>query len=637
MSDRLRLYLLSAVLVLATVASYWPTFHAGFIDFDDAEYVYENPHVTTGLSAANVGWAFTHSHSANWHPITWISHMVDIELFGLEPGGHHAANVALHAVNVLLLFLLLRSLTGQTLPSFVVAGLFAVHPTHVESVAWVSQRKTTLSTLFAILAIWGYARSVRLADRWSYAGSLACFSLSLMSKQTFVTLPFLLLLLDYWPLCRRELEPPGGRLATLRSLVTGWARLSVEKLPYLLLAMLASAATLIAQRNAMQSLEVYPAHLRLGNVILSYAGYLGLFVWPSKLSVFYPQYVDDITLARVLASLALLLVTTSGAIWLGLRRRHLLFGWLWFLVALVPMIGLVQVGVQSMADRYTYVPFWGLLIALTWSVRDGLQSLPRTLPVRTAAGIATAALLVGWGWLSLERARKWHDTITLFEDAAVNVDRNWLAHRSLAAHYFSVGDFESSLRHCKAGMKLGRDLGTFLATCGLTLHALGSKDLALEQLQESTRIAPEKPMGFLNLGWAYSEAGRYDLAAEQFAAAADRLPPWTSAYSYRMVFVNWGKALWHLGRPRDAIAKYDLALERDPDTAFVLRDAGAIDLQLGNVARAVARLGRAAALDPADSTTAQLLADARRRQAELDAVADELSRRLRAEDRPKTP
>jgi hypothetical protein len=265
---------LSALLVALSLVAYWPAYQAEFVDFDDFDYVYGNRHVATGLSGENVQWAFTRYHSSNWHPLTWISHMLDVELFGLDARGHHAVNVVLHAANAVLLFLMLGYMTRDLAASFIAAALFAIHPINVESVAWVSQRKTTLSTLFGILAIWYYAVYALKQNRRAYVASLTLFAGSLMAKQTLVTLPFALLLLDYWPLNRKELQPPPKRPQTWGDLLRGWYRLAPEKLPYLALAIVACGVTLLVQQQAMNTVEMLPIETRLGNISISYQAVL---------------------------------------------------------------------------------------------------------------------------------------------------------------------------------------------------------------------------------------------------------------------------------------------------------------------------------------------------------------------------
>jgi tetratricopeptide (TPR) repeat protein len=614
MTPRLARCALAALLVAASFAAYRPALDAGFVAFDDDAYVYDNPQVAAGLGRDGVYWAFSGAHASNWHPLTWLSHMADVELFGSAPKGHHFTNVALHAANAVLLFLLLASLTGAPLPSFFAAGVFALHPANVESVAWIAQRKTTLSTLFALLAVAGYVRWVRRRAPGAYAASLLCFGLSLASKQTFVTLPVLLLLLDYWPL-RRDLELERA----LRAGHGRWWPLLREKVPYGVLAAAASLVTLHVQADAMPSIEAYPLSERLGNAPIAYVRYLGMLLWPARLAVFYPQLPGDVTAPKLLACLALLAAVT-GLVWRLRRWRFLLVGWLWLLVALVPMIGVVQVGAQALADRYAYTAFWGPIVALVFGAAAVLRSRPRATLLPAVAGVAGLLVLATLGFLASRQARSWHDTVTLFEDAVADTRDNWLAHRTLAAEYFGRGDYGKALEHCEKGLALGRDLGTFLGTCGLTLYETGRPGLALEKLEEAIRIAPDNPIGFMNLGWIHAERGEHERAAELLAEAARKLPPAAPRYAYRTVYANWGRALASLGRAEEAREKYERALARDPDVAFVLRDAAQLDLE-GDPPRAARRLERAVALDPGDAKARYLLASAYAFGGDLDAAA----------------
>ncbi len=516
--------LLAVALGAATVAAYTPVFSAGFVDVDDADYVPENDVVRAGLRADGVVWAFTGTHAGNWFPLTWLSHMADVELFGLEPGGHHAMNLALHVANVLLLFALLVGMTGELAPSFLVAGVFALHPIQVESVAWISQRKTTLSTLFGLLALWGYARFARTGARWAYAGSLVAFAASLLAKQAFAGLPFALLLLDYWPLRRPELEPPPGELPTARSLARGWLRLLPDKLPYLLLTIGASVAALVAQGEAIATGATFPLSVRLGNAVLSYGRYVGTLVWPTHLAVFYPLREEDVTLLRVAVSGVLLLALTLVLCRLGRTRRQLVVGWFWFLGMLVPVVGVVQVGAQAMADRYAYVPCWGLLVAGVWTAWEAVRSPRCGAAWRPVAAGGAAALLLGLAFLTHRQAERWHDSIALFESAVAADDGNYVAHRALAAQYFNRGDYARALHHAEEGMKHPRDLGEILPIYGMALFQTGATAEAIERLQESTRVAPQKIAGFTNLAWVYLQLEKPALAVPVLTAALEHDP-----------------------------------------------------------------------------------------------------------------
>ena len=602
--------MLLAALIGATLWSYRPALDAEFIRFDDSAYIQTNPPVATGLRLENVRWALTGYQSSNWHPITWISHMIDVEVFGLEPRGHHAVNVVLHLLNVALLFVVLRRLTNDAAPSLFVAALFALHPANVESVAWIAQRKTLLSTLFALLSIGSYASYARGGGRSRYVASVLCLALSLMSKGMFVTLPFGLLLLDYWPLRRAAFETAPGRAITPAALLRGWWKLLPEKVPFALLAVAASIITLDAQRDSMSTVDNYSIAARLGNVALSYVEYVHTLFAPFHLAVFYPLDPEGLTPRLVFACLAVLLATTVGFVWLGLRRRYLLVGWLWFLGTLVPVIGLVQVGMQSMADRYVYVPYWGLGVALAWAAQDLLRSRPAATALRTAIGVVTVLLLAGLALLTHRQSETWHDEIGLFEHTLANTEHNWLAHGALAERYFARSDFPKAIEHCQEAAKYNRDMGTVRSTWGLALYETGFPDLALEQFELAVTQDPDNPVGFMNLGWIYTERGLYDLALARLANAARLTDHATPAATRKTIFANWASALAKTRRLQEAREKFGLALEIEPNEAALLRDAARVDLRLREPDAAIERLRRVLAADPADADAAYLLASA---------------------------
>ena len=643
-------WLAVAALVGATLLAHAPVLDAGFIGYDDTAYVQKNTHVAHGLRLADVRWALTGYEQSNWHPLTWISHMVDVELFGFEPRGPHAENLVLHVLNVVALFFLLRSLTGDGRPSFLVAAAFALHPANVESVAWIAQRKTLLCTLFMILSIGAYASWVRGGGRRAYAASLGCFVLAMTSKPMIVTFPFTLLLLDYWPLRRAELEPAAGARTTLAGIARGVWRLVPEKLPFLALAALHALVTLDAQRNAMSTLDNYPVSQRLGNVAVSYVGYLGTYFAPRNLAVFYPLYPERLTPALVLGCAALLAALTAAFVWLGLRRRYLLVGWLWFVGTLVPVIGLVQVGMQSMADRYVYIPFWGLSIGIAWSLRDALAAGSRARVLRAAAAAAIAAALAVFGVLTHRQSRHWRGPFELFGSAIENTEGNYLAHSVLAERYYADSEFEKCIEHSREAVKSRRNMGPVRSTYGLALYGLGRRDEALEQFKLAAVQEEDNPIGYMNLGWFENERGRHEQAIRDLENAAGRISSKTIPYTKKMIYANWGIALARTGKLDGARAKYALALEVDPDDAAFLRDAARIDLRLRDADAANRRLRRALEADPGDGAAAFLLAsaallagdesaalfaDAQKRAPREAAVVVDLARTLAGDGRPE--
>ncbi len=375
--------LICLFLVLATLTVYWQVGNYEFVNFDDDKYIIENFHVQKGLTRDSVIWAFTATHVSNWHPLTWLSHMLDFQLYGLNPSGHHLTNVFFHLVNTLLLFLVLKLMTGALWRSGLVAALFAVHPLHVESVVWVAERKDVLSTLFWMLTLWAYLGYTKRPGVKRYLVILLAFALGLMAKPMLVTLPFVLLLLDYWPLKRIELGqsaiglPAASQPSTIANKPGAQAfRLLLEKTPMFVLAAVSSVVTFIVQKSggAVGALETYPFKIRMANALLSYVIYLKKMIWPQNLAVFYPHPGQSLPMWQAAGAGLLLVVVSIAVIRAGRRYPYLPVGWLWYVGTLVPVIGLVQVGDQAMADRYTYVSLIGLFIVVAWGVPDVARS-----------------------------------------------------------------------------------------------------------------------------------------------------------------------------------------------------------------------------------------------------------------------
>jgi hypothetical protein len=400
--------LLCVLLVLATLLLYGQVAHHQFLTLDDASYVFQNSHVNTGLTPDNVVWAFTSYYSCNWHPVTWLSHMADCQLFGLNPGPQHMASVFLHVANVLLLFLLLQKATGAVWRSFFVAALFAVHPMNVETVAWVAERKSLLCTLFSLLTVAAYGWYAQRPDLKKYIVVVAAFALALMSKPMAVTLPVVLLLLDYWPLERYEDLPFRSK----------WVRLSLEKLPLLGMSAASSAVTIVAQRSwgAMADTAVVPLSLRLQNAVVSYVTYIGKLFWPADLAVFYPLPEHSLPWVEVAGSIVILLAITTAVLYFR-RSRYLLVGWGLFVVTLIPVIGIIQVGSQSMADRYAYIPYIGLFIIIAWGL-GGAASDAATL-LRFVPAIAALCLVVAMAAATTHYLQYWQDGVKLLTQASI--------------------------------------------------------------------------------------------------------------------------------------------------------------------------------------------------------------------------
>ena len=505
--------LLGALLLLVTLLLYSPVAHHDFLQFDDAPYVTKNPHVNTGLKLGNVVWAFTAFHEGNWHPLTWISHMADCQYFGLSSGPHHLVNLALHAVNVLLLFYLLYQATRAVWRSFFVAALFAVHPLNVESIAWVAQRKTLLCTLFSLFAVAAYGRYVRLPGWTRYAVVAGLFALALMSKPMGVTLPLVFLLLDYWPLRRYP----------HLSLRSRWLRLMAEKLPLLLMSAASSAVTIAAQRagGAVAEASALPLYVRLENAIVSYVGYMERTLWPAGLSVFYPHRQHALPLPEVVAS-AVLLTGITLAVLYWRRERYLVVGWFFFLITLVPVIGIVQVGRQAMADRYSYIPCVGLFVLIAWGLGDLADMNPslRLVPI-TAAFCLTAGLAA----VTVHYLAYWQNGTLLFtraEQIARNPDP--AIEEALGDALFFAGHPEEAFRHYREACTAQPQYAVCHYNMAEMLFNQHQLNDALEQYRLAVTYTNNKNMAvssLINSGEILLELGDYQTAQMRIASALE--------------------------------------------------------------------------------------------------------------------
>jgi protein O-mannosyl-transferase len=491
--------LLLLLLALLPLASLWPLLHADFVSYDDPEYVTLNENVRRGLSWAGAAWAFTTNAVANWHPLTWLSHMADVSLFGLNPSGHHATNLGFHLANTLLLFLLFRSLTGRVWPSAWVAALFAVHPAHVESVAWVAERKDLLSGAFWLATIWAYASWVRRRGAGRYLAVLLLFAAGLMSKPMVVSLPLVLLLLDYWPL--RRFGGEAGLRAPLRLSARVPAGLIREKAPLFLMSAVSSIVTFLVQRagGAVQSLQVFSFWTRVGNALVAYVRYLGMLFWPADLAVFYPHPGMSLPLAEVLGAALLLAALTAGAVALRQKAPYLLVGWLWFLITLLPVIGLVQVGVQALADRYTYIPFIGPFVAVVWGV-SAVAS--RWKPLALALKAVAAAVLLFLALAAAAQARHWRNSETLYLHAIAVTKDNPLARNNLGDYYNDMGRPADALQHLSEAVRIDPTKSEYFVNQGRSLMILSRLGEAEQQFRQALRLKPDNAAALNNLARA---------------------------------------------------------------------------------------------------------------------------------------
>ena len=548
-------------LLAVTFAAYAPVLRHGFVEWDDPFYVTDNPHVKAGLTAGGIAWAFTSTQLANWHPLTWMSHMLDVSLFGLEPWGHHLTSLLLHLVNACLLFAALRRLTRAPWPSLGVAALFALHPLHVESVAWIAERKDVLSTACWFAALWAYARHVERPGRARYALVALCFVLGLLAKPMVVTLPLTLLLLDLWPLGRA----PGG----LRS---AWP-LVAEKLPLLAISLAAAVTAWLAQRS-FGAVTDTPLGSRLTTAVLGYAGYLAKMAWPVSLATFYPWQAHPAPAAVAAAAIALALIS-AAVVSLGRRHAYLVVGWLWYLVTLAPVVGLVRIGQQAMADRYTYVPLVGVFVMLAWGAA-GLVARARVPAV--ARAVATSGTLLLAALLALGTARQvttWRNGITLWTQALAVGGNSTVAQTNLGVALARVARFDEAASH----------------------------------LQEAVRLEPRNARAIVNLADVQFARGRYVEAARGYAEALALDPAdATTQQSLAMTHYNLANREWRAGRLDAAASEYREGLRWRPDDAGFHRALGMVLSEQGRHAEAVTALRRSLALDPANVFTHDALA-----------------------------
>ena len=575
--------LVCALLAALVFLAYLPTLRNGFTGYDDPDYVTANPHVNTGLSGANLVWAFTTAHAGNWHPVTWISHMADSSLFGLSPAGPHLVSLLLHIANTLLLFLWLAAVTGARGRSAAVALLFGLHPVHVESVAWVAERKDVLSTLFLMLALIAYSAYVRKPAVARYALVLLLFAAGLMSKPMLATFPLLLLIADWWPL-RRPFSP-------------------FDKLPLLALSGLSAAVTLWAQQRGgtVAALDQLPFTLRISNAALSYLRYLGKTLWPTRLAVFYP-FPQVIPLWALAGSILLLAAISLLAYRLRNQRPWLAAGWCWYLVALLPVIGFIQVGMQAMADRYLYIPIIGLLVAIVWELHD---RLPRSVSV-PAAGLAAAACAV----LTWNQVHVWKDGATLFAHAIAVTNGNFVAHDNLGVELDRQGRPEEALAQYREAIRIRpgdrNSEGNYAQAnfaAGERLLGQGQLDQSLALFREGLRHHPQQALAHTYVGLILTQQHQLAAAVQEFHIAIGIDPKLARAHMGLGVALAWSE------QPIEAAHAFQESLHYDPSNVEGYYDLGLVQVALGERAQAVQSFDSALRLKPDFTPARQARAD----------------------------
>lgn len=579
-------------LVALNISVYASVWRSEFVRFDDPDYVTQNPHVTAGLTWQGFKWALTTGHAANWHPLTWLSHMLDVQLFGMNAGAHHAVNLVLHVLNTLLLFDVLRRMTGATWRSALVAALFAIHPLHVESVAWVSERKDVLSTFFWMLTLLAYGAYVRKSGARRFALVLLLFALGLLAKPMVVTLPFVLLLLDVWPLRRIALWADGRRMMSAADRSTAM-RLVREKLPLFGLAVASSIATVIVQRRggAVGNLAAYPVPVRLENALVSYVAYIGKMVWPARLSAFYP-YRESLS-AWAAGTAFLLIVTTIGVVRGARRHPYLLVGWLWYLGTLTPVIGIIQVGLQSMADRYTYIPLVGLFIVVAWGAVDLAERWPRQ---RAVVPAVAALVLAACAVTARTQVATWRDSLSLWQHAVDVTTNNAYGQYNLGVVLVQAGRLDEGIARFREALRIDPNYSDVHIDLGNALNGRGAADDALAEFATVVRLRPDYAEAHNAYGNLLRSRGRNADAIAQYREALRLDPSLASAHN------ELGNALTTDGRFADAMAEYAEAVRLAPGFAEAHNNVGAAFARAGKPEEAIAEFLEALRLKPGDAT-----------------------------------
>jgi tetratricopeptide (TPR) repeat protein len=541
-------------LVVVTLGVFGSVLPKTFINYDDDVYVTANPHVQQGLSWSSIAWALTTTEASNWHPLSWLSHMLDVQLYGLDAAKHHWTSLLLHAANTALLFLVFVRMTGALWRSAFVAALFALHPLHVESFAWIAERKDVLSTFFWMLTLAAWLRFLDARSAGRYAAVVVLYALGLMAKPMLVTLPFTLLLLDVWPL---------GRWTP------SWLGLVREKAPLFAMSAASCVVTAVAQRKggALQGLEHFPFADRLANAIASCAIYLGKTVWPASLAVFYPHPHIELPSLAVAGSALAIAGLTFLAIKTARSYRFVAFGWLWYLGTLVPVIGLVQVGGQGMADRYTYVPLIGIFVATAWGAGAAAET---NRQVRNAAAIAACASIVVLAVLSRAQLATWADRETLFRHALAVTSDNWVAHHNLGTVLFNQGKPDEAIVHLTETLRLQPSYTEAHYNLGLALERTGKHAEAIAQFERALQLRPTLAKAHNNIAIILAGEGRTDEAIQHLREAIRIDPLAEKAY------FNLGNILLQAGRGTEAVEAFEHALRLKPDdgaAAANLREA----------------------------------------------------------------
>ena len=598
--------LISILLVAVVWLVFSRTIGYDFVNYDDHVYVYQNPIASAGLTLHGIVWAFAHTHARNWHPLTTLSHMLDCQIFNLKPGGHHFTNILLHTLAVLLLFFALRKMTGTVWRSAFVAAVFAIHPLHVESVAWVAERKDVLSALFFMVTLAAYTSYLRQPSLGRYLMVSVFFACGLMSKSMLVSVPVVLLLLDYWPLARgqrvegrRQRSEVRGQRSEIRSLI-------IEKLPLFALSILCGVVTFLIQERSAGSLEQLPLGWRINNAIVSAVTYIWQMFWPTGLAVFYPHPEDRLAIWQVALALGLLIAITGLAFIYRKTRPYLLVGWLWYLVMLLPVIGIVQVGLQGHADRYTYLPHIGLYVALTWLIADVFSPVRYRRAGLAAAGITALVALSACAW---NQTSYWRNSEALWTRALAVTNDNETAHTNFGMLLSREGQIDEAISHFQTALQIVSKSGE--AHYGLTRAIIycdlanafvrtGRIEEAITDLEKAVELQPNYADAHYNLGSVLLQKGEIDRAIAQWQTTLSINPNDGEAHT------ALGNALLQKGQLREAIVHYQAALEIEPLAVLPLNNLAWVlstsdDTEFRNGSRAVELAERAVQLSQAQN------------------------------------
>lgn len=572
-------------LAVVTLGIYAQVIGHQFITLDDPTYIKENPMVNRGVTLGGLAWAFTTFYATNWHPLTWISHMIDCQLFGTNAGRHLLVNALIHVANTLLVFWFLLRTTHARWPSALVAALFALHPLHVESVAWASERKDTLSTFFGLLSLIAYVRYAKAPSLSRYAWVAATLALGLLAKPMLVTWPLVMLLLDYWPLRRFQKSEAGGQRSTVGDLV-------VEKIPLFALVAASGIITFLAQSHggAVRTFTAAPVALRLSNALVSYAKYLLLTFWPNNLAVYYPLAPTGIPAWQIIGAAFLLIGITTLCFFQPRKPSgYLIVGWLWFLGTLVPVIGLVQVGGQTMADRYFYIPSIGLFIALVFGLADIAKKWRVAPPL--SAGVVGGILLI-FATLTNGQIKLWRNSFTLFEHTLAVTPPNLQIERNLALALGGAGRYDEAATHFERALHIDPNFYDGLVGMGVTRGFQGRLPEAIDYFQTAIRSQPNAPTAHVQLGLILWKQNRDQAALEEMRRASELAPEDAD------IQADFALALELVGKMPEAIEQFDKALRLNPNNAEAHANLGSALLTSGKTRESIPEFEAALRLDP---------------------------------------